>query len=112
MNPLDPNQYRGIGVKYEPKKIDWTSCDIIPVLQFLWGHKVDEVAMAYVHALRPSHIRISDGMIKCDAQIWRITIYVEKSDRIRKIEQEVEVALPHGIENGYELHGKLSEQAK
>lgn len=75
----------------------------IRVLEFLHGKLWDDIALGYVHALRPSTVRISHGAIKCDARTWRVTVYIDDNDRIEYIEQEVEVGLPHGIDDGYDL---------
>jgi len=54
--------------------------------------------------LRPSVVRIvRDGVIKTDAIPWRVTVSLTKDDRVESIEQEVEVDLPEGVRNGYEL---------
>jgi hypothetical protein len=40
------------GASYvQPNKRGWTS---VPVLQFLSGRKLDEVAFGYIHSVRPS----------------------------------------------------------
>lgn len=78
---------------------------VIPVLEFLAGRRLDDVAGAYISALRPSSVRITTGEIKLDARPWRVTIYVNPTEEfIVGIEQEVEVLLGEGIENGDELH--------
>ena len=89
----------------------------IEVLSFLKGRKWDEVALAYVHALRPSSIRVTTGICKLDARIWRVTVYVDKNDIIQEIGQEVEVGLPDGVEHADALedafkYGLDSEQVK
>jgi hypothetical protein len=42
-----------------------------------------------------------------NAVLWRLTIYLDMDGKIEKMEQEVEVAIPEGIRNGYELHCAL-----
>jgi hypothetical protein len=89
----------------------------IPVLEFLKGKKWDEVALAYVHALRPSTIRVPKNEIKANAKPWRVTVILNEYDFIERIEQEVEVWLPDGVEHGQALqcalkYGIESEQCK
>jgi hypothetical protein len=93
-------------VDYEPFR--GTSYGVIEVLSFLKGRKWDEIALAYVHALRPSSIRVTTGAIKLDASKWRVTVYVDNDDTIRGIEQEVEVGIPENIPGVIDGH-TLSE---
>lgn len=108
--------YNGMsGVKYEqPEAIGYTS---IEVLKHIWGKPWDEIALAYVHSLRPSTIRVSSGVVHSDARVWRVTVIVNEKDFIHSITQEVEVGLPEGIPHGYALkiasiYGIESEQFK
>jgi hypothetical protein len=80
---------------------------VVPVLSFLTGHRLDDVVGAYVSGLRPSAVRISHGEIKLDARLWRVTIYVNEADFVMGIEQEVEVLLPEGCENGGDLDDRV-----
>lgn len=75
----------------------------LPVLQFLWGQPWDQLAQNFVHSLRPSHVRVSDGDVKCDSQSWRVTVYVREG-MIVSMEQEVEVGLDGGFEHGHGLY--------
>lgn len=81
----------------------------IEVLEFLGGLPWDDIALGFVHSLRPSSIRVVHvgECIKCDARVWRVTVYVDINNRIQSIEQEVEVGLPEGIEHGDTLHNAL-----
>lgn len=107
MSYLDPNLYLSKqGLPYQP-----ANCRIsyltLPVLEFLKGRAIDETIIACVHSLRPSEIRITDDGILLDHRAWRVTIFAKKIAQIffvEKIQQEVEVALPDGIENGAHLH--------
>lgn len=92
-------------------QITATSWTTIPVLEFLWGLPYDEIARAYIHALRPSEVRvIDDGYEKSNAVTWRVTVKIEFGV-ITEIEQEVEVALASGIAtNGYELDVALAKR--
>lgn len=80
---------------------------IIKVLEFLEGRKLSEQVLDFIHALRPSCIRITEGYTTCDAMLWRVTIYVDKDDIVRSIQQEVEVGL-RSAKNGHELSQSLS----
>jgi len=94
-------------VEYTPESEDrgWA---LIPVLQFLTGKPWDEVALAYVHALRPTSIRVvGDSEQSCDARTWRVTVYVDNKDIIENIEQEIEVWLPHKVAHGAALNEAL-----
>lgn len=83
----------------------------IAVLDFLVGMPWDEVARAYVEALRPSEVQVtSDGVLKSNARTWRVTVHLDDKERIEAIEQEVEVPLPDGIENGYEFERALAKR--
>lgn len=79
----------------------------IEVLSFLKGKKWDEIALAYVNAVRPSCIRVTTGMCTMDARIWRVTVFVDEQDVIKDITQEVEVGLPEGISHGEHLSHAL-----
>ena len=74
----------------------------IRLLEFLEGKPWDDVALAFVHSLRPSSIRVTSTGIKLDARTWRVTVYVD-DDFIEKISQEVEVGLPKRIQHGEHL---------
>lgn len=76
----------------------------IKVLEFLVGRQYDEIAKAYIRALRPSAVRVTDGGVKCDSKTWRVTVILDRETKaIWEISQEVEVDLPDGIDNGWEL---------
>ena len=81
---------------------------------FLNGHELDEVALSFIHALRPSKVRISFGSVKCDACNWRVTIhlYSKEDRRIKEITQEVKVGLPDDCENSDDLWLKLDKFTK
>jgi hypothetical protein len=78
---------------------------IIHPLEFLHGQRWDSIALAYIHALRPSHVRVVNDGTQMDFQLWRVTVFLNTdSETIRHIDQEVTVGLPDGIENAYELN--------
>lgn len=85
-----------------------TSALSIEVLSFLNGRPWDWVALAYVHALRPSSIRVTEGGVTCDSRRWRVTVYLKEGTRlINRITQEVEVGLPEGVAHGSALNAAL-----
>lgn len=88
----------------------------IAVLDVLTGKPWDDIALAYVHALRPSSIRVTKGEMTLDCNRWRVTVVIDDDNIIKEITQEVEVGLPDGIEHGEHLrialhHGIDSEQS-
>ena len=94
----------------------------IDVLEFLKGMPLDNLALAYIHTLRPSVLRIStDGGICTDSWTWRVTVFMEptifKSPfmeyklehmAINRIEQEV--AIPYAC--GADIDACLRERRK
>ncbi len=66
----------------------------LEVLQDLWGQPWNNLALNFVHSLRPAAVRVVDanGSLTCDAFTWRVTVLLENDGRtIRKITQEVEI---------------------
>lgn len=88
-----------------------TGATEIQVLTFLYGlpFKANEALVrGYLHALRPSEVRIvEDGFFKNNAMRWRVTVVVE-DDIIDEITQEVEVELPPGMSHGLALDRALN----
>ncbi len=87
----------------------------LTVLPELTGKPWDEVALAYVMALRPSVIRVCE-IGHLDSWPRRVTVWM-KDDKISRIQQEVDVCLPDGIVHGTSLkhalrYGKDSPQVK
>jgi hypothetical protein len=81
----------------------------LPVLTYLTGLVWDEFALAFVHSLAPSYVRVIpwNGEETTDAMLRRVTIYLDPDGKIERVEQEVEVGLPAGVRNGHELSQKL-----
>ena len=102
-----PDDYRTTHAETyeEPNSIGFTT---VPCLTLLEGHPWDEVALAYVHALRPSCIRVTTDCVTLDGRIWRVTVYVTEENVIKSIEQEVEVGLPEGVHHAMALQDALS----
>ena len=82
---------------------------VIEVLPKLKGKPWDELSLGYVHALRPSHLRVvQTDSIQLDWQTWRVTVWLEKDGlTISCIEQEVEVGLPEKCPHGGGLNASL-----
>ena len=95
------------GKTYIPSSIRFGSTSI-PVLEFLKGLEWDEMALGFVHSLRPSMIRVTQGEATADSQRWRVTVVVDKNNIIQEIKQEVQVWLPDDMEDGYSLRIKLN----
>lgn len=94
-------------VIYESKQAThrgWTSNK---VLEFLNGRQWDDIALGYVHGLRPSAIRVTSGDETCDSVTWRVTVYVDDKNVITGMRQEVEVWLPEGVKNGGDLSSRI-----
>ena len=77
------------------------------VLSFLIGKPWNEIALGYVHAVRPSYIRVIKSEETTDSKAWRVSIYIDKDNIIEKIMQEVELGLPDGIYNSCDLRASL-----
>lgn len=106
----EANKYRhGQGVRYEPPTGSrcWASVEVLPLLK---GRPWNNLALAAVHALRPSYVRVrgpNEGAT-CDCITWRVTVLLEQDDRtIRKITQEVEVS-GLGLKTGQDFLAKLA----
>ncbi len=117
-DPIAPAQYvDSCGAPYNEAGARSRGWTVIEVLSFLWGRKLDEVVMAYVHALRPSYVRITNGGMTLDARTWRVTIVVDDKNFVKRITQEVSVTLPTGVAHGEALgqalqHGVSSPQVR
>lgn len=79
----------------------------VEVLPILIGHKWDDIALGYVHSLRPSSIRVSTGSITLDSRPWRVTVIVDGDNRIQNISQEVTAGAPESIRCGEHMHTAL-----
>lgn len=85
------------GCRFE--KQSSTGHTVIEVLPQLKGLPWNNLILAYLHAVRPSNIRVSrHGEICCDGQPWRVTVYLTLGSRIERIEQEVEVGYSSGAD--------------
>ena len=73
----------------------------ISVLPFLTGRVLDEISLGWLTSLRPSSIRITDGLVNCDSQLWRVTVILDSAQKIKSITQEVGLRSP-GL-SGHEM---------
>lgn len=75
---------------------------VMPILPQFTGKKLDNSLIAYLHAFRPSSVRISDGGVHCDSRPWRVTVFTKKVDGVEiiaSISQEVCI----GFSSGYNV---------
>lgn len=66
---------------------------VIELLPMLKGRPFNMHIWGWLHAFRPSKIRIGRGGVTCDCCPWRITVWLNKDETIRRIEQEVQFGL-------------------
>jgi len=94
--------HQGVAI---PKKHDtvWTT---VPILEQMWGKPWNNLALSMVSGFRPSRIRVTTGVVTCDAMTDRITVWLEKDGRtIRSIDQEV-ACWAIGVKSGQDLSCK------
>lgn len=97
------NYYTTHFIEYE--HLNTVSSTELEVLPFLKGKKWDQTALNYVHSLRPSGIRVTTGVYKADARLWRVTVLIDTQNIIKKVIQEVQVGCI-GYEDGYDMDYK------
>jgi len=87
-----------------PERIGYT---VVPCLEFLNGEPWGDRILDYIHALRPSDVRIvqHNGIMNCDAVPWRVSVLLDEHNNVKRIEQEVEVGL-RTADNGHCLDHK------
>jgi hypothetical protein len=103
-----PEEYRSTHlVPVSEADYDNVGYVVIEVLPFLKGRPWDEVALAFVTTLHPASIRVTEGTIKLDARVDRVTVYVDKENVIQGIEQECLVWLPESVEDGDALEKRV-----
>ena len=86
------------GQEFQPwDRIGFASIEPLP---FLYEHKWDDIALAWVHGLRPSRIRVTNGWEQTDSRPWRVTVTVDDAGIIKEIRQEIQVGLPEGVNGG------------
>lgn len=108
---LDDQCGGGWGIEWPPPEIQ--GFEAIRVLEFLNGQPWNEIALAYIHSLRPRRVRVIEHGkgAKADFQTWRVTVWLKPGNKlIDCIQQEVVVGLPEGVENGSHLRSALCKQ--
>lgn len=80
----------------------------INVLGFLKGLPLDNLAMSYLHALRPSRVEVIRGEEKCVGWPWLVRVYLDENDRIDHIKQQVDVAFA----SGYTIDNELRRRGR
>lgn len=95
---------------YDFKPNSSTGITKINVLGFLKGFPVDNLAISYVHALRPSQVQVikPNEEEKTIGRAWRVKIRVNDAGLIDRIEQEVEVAFA----SGYTIDSELRRRGR
>jgi hypothetical protein len=86
---------------------------VIEVLPEIIGKPWCDITQAYLRALRPSDVRVVvDGEeIKSDAKLWRVTVFlsaIRNPRTVTRVEQEVEVNLPPGVDHGVRVGSIVS----
>jgi len=84
-------------------RVGWTCIEVLPQL---WGRPWNNAAANFLRCLQPSCVRVAQGEITLDSRVWRVTVYVNANNTIRRIEQEVEVGLV-GFRNGQDASNYL-----
>lgn len=85
-----------------------TGSTTINVLGFLKGLPLDNLAMSYIHALRPSRVEVIRGEEKCVGWSWLVRVYLDSNDLITHINQQVEVAFA----SGYTIDNELRRRGR
>ena len=104
-----PEYYRGTQGEY-CKRLSRAGYTSIPVLEFLNGQPWDDFALCWVHALRPTKIRVVRAEETTDAYTWRVTVYVDGDNRIESVRQEVEIGLRKQDRHGHDLNMELQQR--
>ena len=69
----------------------WYEASAVRLLE-LTGKKFDNLAVAVIHSVKPSKIRVStDGCVTTDAIHGRVTVFLDENGLIDHVMQEVEV---------------------
>lgn len=95
----DADVYReGNGVEFRHSGTEGVTT--VEVLEFLKGLPFDNLVVAWLHSLRPSTVRVSHGQVCLDNRTWRVTVFLNEDDTVRKIVQEVAVGYGCGANVG------------
>ena len=91
--------------------ISYADIEVLPEIVGLPWDGNGGIPLALIHGLRPSCIRIIGNSEKTDAILWRVNVYVDERLIIKRVTQEVEVALKGtGLDNGYALLCELDRR--
>ena len=102
-NTDQADRYFGMGgMEYDSGLMN-QSYTTICVLPELTGKPWNNAALSLVSGLRPSRIRVSEGGVHADSVHWRVTVFVNPDKTIKRIEQEVVIDIPRGVENAWHL---------
>lgn len=86
--PKTPEDYLKCNI-YEEYACTKTECpEVLPKLK---GKPWNEYALRQIASLRPSALRVTKEGTKLDAMPWRVTVYLDDSNKIKEIIQEVRV---------------------
>ena len=102
---MNAKEFMDAGERQSPQFIDWSrkGFTVIEPLTFLHGKEWNDVALGFIHALRPSSLRVVKKGCVLNSCCWRVTVWLTEDNRINRIDQEVSVGLPENIRNGHEL---------
>jgi len=99
----DIEKYEGAQGEHYENPSNSTGYTSIDVLEDLWGMPYNNLILAYVHALRPSKVRVSYGEQTLDSCCWRVSIVLEDKEGetfVHSIRQEVAIAYSSGADVG------------
>ena len=82
-----PSRYRGSNGEYY-KSPGGGGYAVLPIFPFLVGQPWDNIALAVVSTLEPRKIRVTQGVMTCDAPSRRVTVIVDENDIIQSIRWE------------------------
>ena len=102
---LSPEAYRGsLGREYvRPSRSHGGSIKVLPELI---GRPWDQSALNLIHGLRPSAIRVTEGVRKLNSEKWRVTVIVTPENVIKGITQEVDIAI---VDERHESESPVSQ---
>lgn len=104
------NYFSSHAVDYTEPEQKGLAC--IPILHFLYGQPWDQLALNYVHSVRPSCIRVVHYHERqtTDFISYRVTVTLDDRELICIIQQEVSVGLEGGFEHGHDLYIKAKKR--
>jgi hypothetical protein len=104
MNHKDFYHRNGVKAQSPEELFDEYSWTDIEPLKELHGRKWDDFALAYVHSLRPTTIRVILHGATLNSIPGRVTVWLEDdNETIHNIEQEITIPIPPGFEDGHDM---------